>query len=229
MKKQANGGSGASKLERDNARVKRGNWPILSPISITFARSLCCFISFSSLSLSASPSHTHSHTHSRTPECIFDKFSCACSGDGKYVVSGTYNNTFSVFNAAQGTLDSRLVLGAREGPRQKRAAMLSQTSNTEEINFLQKVLHIDWSKKDDCLAIAGQNRLFIYCGSRGVDGSLIRDMRRASLRSDWSSDDDMMLVEESRNIDRDNDEEEDEDDSDQMLEVSIPPPGSLGM
>ena len=36
-------------------------------------------------------------------DCIFDKFECTASPDGKHVVSGSYQNYFNIYNRETGS------------------------------------------------------------------------------------------------------------------------------
>lgn len=50
-------------------------------------------------------------------DCIFDKFDCCINGNGKYVASGSYNNTFRVFGVADPT---DVTLEASRDPMRRR-------------------------------------------------------------------------------------------------------------
>ena len=43
-------------------------------------------------------------------DCIFDKFECCCSGDGKFVASGSYDNDFKVYDTTTGNLEALVSL-----------------------------------------------------------------------------------------------------------------------
>lgn len=49
-------------------------------------------------------------------DCIFDKFECTCSGNGKYIATGAYNGVFNVFDASTANLETSVnILGNDEG------------------------------------------------------------------------------------------------------------------
>lgn len=61
-------------------------------------------------------------------DCIFDKFECCVSGDGKFVGSGSYDGVFKVFDASTGKIDTSVCMGAE-----------AETKNMTEFNFNEKV------------------------------------------------------------------------------------------
>ncbi|KAI8984309.1 WD40-repeat-containing domain protein [Mycotypha africana] len=102
-------------------------------------------------------------------DCIFDKFECMFSGDGKNVMTGSYSNNFSIYNRETnaeislqadksafkakrlGSAKNKLTLG-RNGKR----------DDMEPMDFNKKILHASWHPKENVLAIAATNNLFIF-------------------------------------------------------------------
>jgi len=101
-------------------------------------------------------------------DCIFDKFECACSGDGRFVASGSYDNTFKIYDAATAAEEATVSMGQNLVGEEARAGGSSM------FNFREKVLHMAWEAKDDVLAVCGRNRLYLY--------SAVRDRATGGLR-----------------------------------------------
>lgn len=118
------------------------------------------------------------HEHLRTQlsdlyenDCIFDKFECAVSGDATGVLTGSYNNMCYMYNR-MGQLQASLEVCKDPSKRsQKKGRRRSSALGTaplpgEPIDFDKKVLHMSWHPKDDIIAVAGLNKLYIYTAQR---------------------------------------------------------------
>ncbi|EMR11638.1 protein phosphatase PP2A regulatory subunit B [Pneumocystis murina B123] len=114
-------------------------------------------------------------------DCIFDKFECIFSGDGKNVLSGSYNNTLmiyptdtsntcsnreivlhadrSAFKAKKVGGNKKLVRGVSPNLRENGGIDLIDTDN---IDFNKKILHSSWHPNEDSIAVAATNNLFIF-------------------------------------------------------------------
>lgn len=108
---------------------------------------------------------------------IFDKFGCAVSPDGSKICSGTYSNLIHLFGS-DGASDS--VIEASRDPLRRRKMIFegparpSPTVNintcpgngfmdaAETIDFTKKLLHMSWHPKEDIIAVAASNSLYIY-------------------------------------------------------------------
>ncbi|CAO3634562.1 unnamed protein product [Mucor fragilis] len=102
-------------------------------------------------------------------DCIFDKFECMFSGDGKSVMTGSYSNNFSIYNRETrdeiplqadksafkakrlGSAKNKLTLG-RNGKR----------DDVDPVDFGKKILHASWHPRDNIIAVAATNNLFIF-------------------------------------------------------------------
>lgn len=129
------------------------------------------------------------HEHLRGQLCelyetdsIFDKFTCAVSGDGKHVATGSYNNVFQVHDReGRGACHAEIsrAVPRRRGPFSAMRGgggggvgkgMLMQGGRRgadaagagEPIAFDKKIMHLAWHPTMDVLAIAGLNRLYFY-------------------------------------------------------------------
>ena len=105
-------------------------------------------------------------------DCIFDKFECTCSGDGKFIASGTYDSTFKIYNTESSSLEAAVTMG-RNADGDASYSLDEAPMTEESLNFREKVLHLAWEKHDDIIAVAGSNRLYIYSGIRdNLNGKL---------------------------------------------------------
>ncbi|KAI8997872.1 protein phosphatase PP2A regulatory subunit B [Pilobolus umbonatus] len=102
-------------------------------------------------------------------DCIFDKFECTFSGDDSHVMTGSYNNVFHLYDR-QGKTDIALQAdksafrSKRLGSSRNRVSMArnSTNSHTEGMDFNKKILHSSWHPKENTIAIAATNNLFIF-------------------------------------------------------------------
>ncbi|KAF9329634.1 protein phosphatase 2A regulatory subunit cdc55 [Podila minutissima] len=110
-------------------------------------------------------------------DCIFDKFECTFSGDGKNVLTGSYNNNFHIFDR-NGTNDVTLQAdksafkAKRVGSAKNKMAARpgfkngkKDDINVESIDFSKKILHASWHPNENSIAVAATNNLFIFTSS----------------------------------------------------------------
>lgn len=102
-------------------------------------------------------------------DCIFDKFECCTSGDGKFVMTGSYSNCFNIYDR-EGKHETCIEV-SRIRPRASSTRTFgkgrgrkdaSPTTDLSSIDFNRKVLHFAWHPKNYCVAVAGLNNLYIY-------------------------------------------------------------------
>lgn len=139
------------------------------------------------------------HEHLRPRLCdtyendsIFDKFKVVFSGDGKNVMTGSYNNNFMIYPSEEGK-DTEVVLqadksafkakkvgiptpmnsatspGGKDGKKGSRAnspagqgARMRKETDADQIDFNKKILHMSWHPFEDSIAIAATNNLFVF-------------------------------------------------------------------
>ncbi|CAO3646874.1 unnamed protein product [Cunninghamella blakesleeana] len=110
-------------------------------------------------------------------DCIFDKFECMFSADGKSVLSGSYSNTFHIFDC-EGKSDIALQadktafktkrLGSTKNKMVTSRSInggsisTSATPVSENMDFNKKILHASWHPKENSIAVAATNNLFIF-------------------------------------------------------------------
>uniref|UniRef100_A0A1B6C2V2 Serine/threonine-protein phosphatase 2A 55 kDa regulatory subunit B n=1 Tax=Clastoptera arizonana TaxID=38151 RepID=A0A1B6C2V2_9HEMI len=102
-------------------------------------------------------------------DSIFDKFECCWSGDDRYVMTGSYNNFFSVFD----TITKRDILleATRDIAQPKTVLKPKRVSNTnrrkngevnvDSLDYNKKILQSAWHPTDNIIAVAATNNLFI--------------------------------------------------------------------
>lgn len=88
-------------------------------------------------------------------DCIFDKFECNMSGDGKHVVTGSYHNHFQVYGVESGT--TTLLEASKATPKSSTADI-----NPDTIDFNKKCLHVAWHPSRDIVAVGASNNLYLY-------------------------------------------------------------------
>ncbi|KAF4552295.1 Protein phosphatase PP2A regulatory subunit B [Elsinoe fawcettii] len=138
------------------------------------------------------------HEHLRPRLCdtyendsIFDKFEVVFSGDGKNVMTGSYNNNFMIYPSEEGK-DTEVVLqadksafkakkvgvptpmnsatspggkdkkGSRANSPAGQGARMRKETDADQIDFNKKILHMSWHPFEDSIAIAATNNLFVF-------------------------------------------------------------------
>lgn len=115
-------------------------------------------------------------------DCIFDKFEGTFSGDGNHILSGSYNNYFHIYDKevttdivlqADKSAFKAKKIGASAGgaggshPGSRNAAGQTNAPNpkiqeTENIDFSKRIMHASWHPREDTIAIAATNNLFLF-------------------------------------------------------------------
>ncbi|KAH9040461.1 hypothetical protein EDB85DRAFT_2072207 [Lactarius pseudohatsudake] len=110
-------------------------------------------------------------------DCIFDKFECTWSGDDKNVLTGSYHNYLRIFDVETandvvlqadksafkakkigGHLPGNKQIGAKNGIK----PALKDPMQLEMLDFNKKILHASWHPRENTIAIAATNNLFLY-------------------------------------------------------------------
>jgi serine/threonine-protein phosphatase 2A regulatory subunit B len=103
-------------------------------------------------------------------DCIFDKFECAWSGDDSSILTGSYNNFFRLFDrhskwdttfeSSRETLRPGSVLKPRKvcSTNKRKKDEIS----VDCLDFNKKILHASWHPRDNVLAVAATNNLYLY-------------------------------------------------------------------
>jgi serine/threonine-protein phosphatase 2A regulatory subunit B len=109
-------------------------------------------------------------------DCIFDKFSCAASSDGKRFISGSYNNSFILHNVE--SKDTMTIEACQEPPTRKSKAPSKPRGkqkktrknevNVNQVDFGKKALHVAWHPQSEMIAVAGLNKLYLYSSTNPV-------------------------------------------------------------
>ncbi|XP_052831600.1 serine/threonine-protein phosphatase 2A 55 kDa regulatory subunit B alpha isoform [Octopus bimaculoides] len=103
-------------------------------------------------------------------DCIFDKFECAWSGGDRYIMTGSYNNFFRMFDretkrditleACRENMRTRTILKPRKvctGSKRKKDEI-----SVDCLDFSKKILHTAWHPLENILAVAATNNLYIF-------------------------------------------------------------------
>eukprot|EP01103_Thecamoeba_quadrilineata_P003052 TRINITY_DN12883_c0_g1_i1.p1 TRINITY_DN12883_c0_g1~~TRINITY_DN12883_c0_g1_i1.p1 ORF type:complete len:432 (-),score=90.41 TRINITY_DN12883_c0_g1_i1:177-1472(-) len=99
-------------------------------------------------------------------DCIFDKFECAFSSDGSRVMTGSYNNLFSIFDTdGKGSTSIEATKTSPSNQKKKSGFGRSNSSsdlNPDRLDYNKKILQMGWHPHDNLIAVAASNRMFIY-------------------------------------------------------------------
>ena len=93
-------------------------------------------------------------------DCIFDKFEAAVSGDGNNILTGSYSNSFQVHDRFGNT--SAHIEASRNALQGRHDDHIMTDPNA--LDYDRKVLHLTWHPRQNCVAIAALNNLYIYNG-----------------------------------------------------------------
>jgi len=125
----------------------------------------------------------HEHLRSKLSdlydnECIFDKFEVVLSKDGDKLATGSYNNTFHIYDREEGKLD--LCIEASKMPPRQRQLYLEQglavpdvasttgplnpkhTGSEDFLDYNRKAMYMSWHPEKPLVAVAGLNNLYLY-------------------------------------------------------------------
>lgn len=108
-------------------------------------------------------------------DCIFDKFECVWGGDDKHVLTGSYHNFFRIFDvdspndvvlqADKSAFKAKKIGGPlpnKNGLKNGRPGGLREAMQSETLDFNKKILHASWHPRENTIAIAATNNLFLY-------------------------------------------------------------------
>ncbi|SCV04167.1 LAME_0H16292g1_1 [Lachancea meyersii CBS 8951] len=107
-------------------------------------------------------------------DAIFDKFEVNFSGNSSSLMTGSYNNTFMIYPDVVGAKTSKtppmqeIVLQAdKTAFKSKKLGSLEQQSARnkqwgDDIDFKKSILHFSWHPRENSVAIAATNNLFIF-------------------------------------------------------------------
>ncbi len=131
-------------------------------------------------------------------DAIFDKFEVVFSGDGKSIMSGSYNNNFMIYPDAINSdeaNESEIVLqadksafkakkvgvptlrnkkggynangagGGGPGTGVTNANSMRRDLDFESVDFKKSILHLSWHPRENSVAIAATNNLYIFSTS----------------------------------------------------------------
>ncbi|KAG1054787.1 hypothetical protein G6F43_003217 [Rhizopus delemar] len=107
-------------------------------------------------------------------DCIFDKFECSFSGDGNTLMTGSYSNNVHIFDHHN---DSEIVLQADKSVFKSKKAGSTKNMNSrtiigsarnnrrdenEYMDYSKKILHASYHPRENTIAVAATNNLFIF-------------------------------------------------------------------
>lgn len=107
-------------------------------------------------------------------DCIFDKFEALWGPDGQKVLTGSYNNYFHIFDkddssdvvlqADKSAFKAKRMAGAGKKGKQGNNSTLGAPGqiNLDNPDFNKKILHASYHPRENTIAIAATNNLFIF-------------------------------------------------------------------
>merc|ERR1712076_227237 len=103
-------------------------------------------------------------------DCIFDKYECCWSGDDSSILTGSYNNFFRIFDREQKSavcLEATCDNMRPKFPLKQKKITTTGKRKKDEISvecldFNRKILHIAWHPKEDIIALAATNNLYLF-------------------------------------------------------------------
>ncbi|OMH85120.1 Protein phosphatase PP2A regulatory subunit B [Zancudomyces culisetae] len=125
-------------------------------------------------------------------DCIFDKFEVSISGDsttgGIKAMTGSYNNYFHIYNTQEPSYETILQadknafralkvpnafgntsngnavssIGRVGVPKDGKNGIKKDDINPDTMDYGRKILHSSWHPREDTLAVAATNNLFIF-------------------------------------------------------------------
>ncbi|EST07184.1 Protein phosphatase 2A, regulatory subunit PR55, conserved site [Kalmanozyma brasiliensis GHG001] len=107
-------------------------------------------------------------------DCIFDKFEALWGPDGKKVLTGSYNNYFHIFDkddssdvvlqADKSAFKAKRMAGAGKKGNKGGNSTLGAPGqiNLDNPDFNKKILHASYHPRENTIAIAATNNLFIF-------------------------------------------------------------------
>lgn len=102
-------------------------------------------------------------------EYIFDKFECCFDGTDRYILTGSYNNFFKVcdrYNKRDVVLEASKEVPKNNILKPRKVCPSSKKKKDEisvdSLDFTKKILYSAWHPKENVIAIAATNNLFLF-------------------------------------------------------------------
>lgn len=102
-------------------------------------------------------------------EYIFDKFECCFDGTDRYILTGSYNNFFKVcdryskrdvvLEASKEVAKNNILKPRKVCPSNKKK---KDEISVDSLDFTKKILYSAWHPKENVIAIAATNNLFLF-------------------------------------------------------------------
>lgn len=102
-------------------------------------------------------------------EYIFDKFECCFDGSDRYILTGSYNNFFKIcdrytkrdilLEASKEVAKTHVLKPRKVCPSNKKK---KDEISVESLDYTKKILYSAWHPKENTIAIAATNNLFLF-------------------------------------------------------------------
>ncbi|XP_071476128.1 serine/threonine-protein phosphatase 2A 55 kDa regulatory subunit B delta isoform-like isoform X2 [Diadema antillarum] len=103
-------------------------------------------------------------------DCIFDKFECVWNGTDSAIMTGSYNNFFRIFDRS--TSRDVTLEASRENTKPLQVLKPRRVStggkrkkdeiSVDSLDFNRKILHTAWHPRENILAVAATNNLYLF-------------------------------------------------------------------
>eukprot|EP00887_Chlorella_sp_A99_P006675 scaffold3.g6675.t1 len=97
-------------------------------------------------------------------DCIFDKFDCCMSGDGRHFATGTYSNFFRSASRLAPPAGPRFGLGRSSGGARRSSSAAEEAALSAD--YSMKLLHLSWHPEAPVVATAAANSLYLFYGQQ---------------------------------------------------------------
>ncbi|KAL9547844.1 Protein phosphatase PP2A regulatory subunit B [Mucor bainieri] len=114
-------------------------------------------------------------------DCIFDKFECTFSGDGSHMMTGSYSNDIHIYGREEGeeevtlqadksafkakklgSAKNKITMSQGNRAANSAAAGRRMREDADYMDYSKKILHSSWHPKENTIAVAATNNLFIF-------------------------------------------------------------------
>jgi serine/threonine-protein phosphatase 2A regulatory subunit B len=103
-------------------------------------------------------------------DCIFDKFEASFSYDSSLILTGSYSNYLSLYEAGNASAAPVVLHADKSAFRAKKTPtknkpmgpLRKQKDVAENVDFGKKILHAAWHPSENSIAVAATNNLFIF-------------------------------------------------------------------
>ncbi|KAH9255716.1 hypothetical protein BASA81_006110 [Batrachochytrium salamandrivorans] len=94
-------------------------------------------------------------------DCIFDKFECVTSPDGKFFATGSYHNYLHVFDRS-GNQDVIEATNSAVSLSKKSSQVKRLVTDPGQLDYSKKITSLSWHPEQNVIAVCGLNNLYLF-------------------------------------------------------------------